>query len=318
MASKQVVWFPVRDDANGQEVSVPIGIAEGDRDGAALTVVGGVHGTEYAAQDAVARFWDELDPAALSGRVHVVLAADPTAIIGHSAYVSPSDGKNMNRVWPGDAEGTLTERIAHLITTECVLRSDAVIDVHGGEWDEDIDCFIITHRIGDEELDTRTLDLAMALGFTYVEVTDADGAVLGAGTGSGEAVRGGRPGLTLEAGGAGQRDPAYIDMHVHALRNALRHLGILEGAPILYDGAPVLLDHGVLMKTTTEGLYVPKVRVGQWVEVGDVFAEVRGFDGELLEQLTCPERGTVLDVIIARAIKAGGFAGKLGILPDAG
>jgi predicted deacylase len=317
MASKQVVWYPVRDDDNDQEVSIPIGIAEGGSGGAALTVVGGVHGTEYAAQDAVARFWDQLDPEQLSGRVYVVLAADPTAIIGHSAYVSPSDGKNMNRVWPGDPSGTLTERIAHLITTECVQHSDAVIDVHGGEWDEDIDCFIITHRIGDEELDARTVDLAMSLGFTFVEVTDADGPVLGAGTGSGEAVRGGRPGLTLEAGGAGQRDPAYIDMHVHALQNALRHLGILAGEPVMFDGNPVLLDHGVLMKTTTAGLYEPKVRVGQWVEAGDVFAEVRGFDGELLERLTCPERGTVLDVIIARAIKEGGFAGKLGVLPEA-
>jgi hypothetical protein len=190
------------------------------------------------------------NPSELRGRVVVVLAADPTAIIGHSAYVSPSDGKNMNRVWPGDPDGTLTERIAHLITTEYVSDAAAVIDVHGGEWDEDIDCFIITHRSGDAELDQRTVDLAMALGFTYVEVTDADGPVLGAGTGSGEAVRGGRPGITLEAGGAGERRPEYIDSHVHALWNALRHLDIIEGDPVMFDGAPVLLDHGVLMKTT--------------------------------------------------------------------
>jgi predicted deacylase len=314
MASKTITLHHVRDDQNDVETDVPVGVAQGDVDGATLVVIGGVHGTEYAAQDAVARFWEELEPSQLRGRVVVVLAADPTAVIGHSAYVSPSDGKNLNRVWPGDPTGTLTDRIAHLITTEYIQDAAAVIDVHGGEWDEDIDCFIITHRIGDEELDQRTVELAMALGFTYVEVTDADGPVLGAGTGSGEAVRGGRPGITLEAGGAGERRPEYIEAHVNALWNALRHLDIIDGDPVLYDGAPVLLDHGVLMKTTTEGLYVPKVRVGQWVEAGDLFAEVRGFDGELLEELRCPERGTVLDVIIARAIKAGGFAGKLGVL----
>lgn len=313
MASKQLHTHTVRDD-EGVGVDIPVGVAIGDEPGATLTVIGGVHGTEYAAQDAVARFWSELDPAQLRGRVNVILAADPTAIIGHSAYVSPSDGKNMNRVWPGDPDGTFTERVAHLLTQEYIEDAAAVIDVHGGEWDEDIDCFIITHRSGDADLDTRTVDLAMALGFTYVEVTDADGPVLGAGTGSGEAVRGGRPGITLEAGGAGERRPEYVDAHVHALWNALRHLEIVEGEPILFDGAPVLLDHGVLMKTTEAGLYVPKVRVGQWVEQGDLFAEVRSFDGELLEELRCPERGTVLDVIIGRAIKAGGFAGKLGVL----
>jgi uncharacterized protein len=313
MSSKELKHYEVR-DAEGAQISIPVGIARGASTGPALTVIGGVHGTEYAAQDAVLRFWQELDATQLSGTVYVVLMADPTAVVGRSAYVSPSDGKNLNRVWPGDPEGTMTERIAHLITTEFIHDSVAVIDVHGGEWDEDIDCFIITHRSGDEELDRRTVELAMATGFTYIEVTDCDGAVLGAGTGSGEAVRGGRPGMTFEAGGAGERRPEFIDAHVHGLTNALRHLGILPGEPIMHDGAPVLLDHGVLMKTTKEGLYFPKVRVGQWVEAGDVFAEVHTFDGELLEQLICPERGTVLDVIIARTIRAAAFAGKLGVL----
>lgn len=313
MAVKELKHYDVT-DADGVTVSIPVGIASGDVDGPAMTVIGGVHGTEYAAQDAVLRFWRELDETELHGSVHIVLMADPTAVVGRSAYVSPSDGKNLNRVWPGDPNGTMTERIAHLITSEFIERSVAVIDVHGGEWDEDIDCFIITHRSGDAELDRRTVELALATGFTYIEVTDCDGPVLGAGTGSGEAVRGGRPGMTFEAGGAGERRPEFIDAHVHGLRNALRHLGILSGDPIPFDGAPTLLDHGVLMKTTMEGLYVPRVRVGQWVEVGDVFAEVHGFDGELLEQLICPERGTVLDVIIARTIRAGAFAGKLGVV----
>jgi predicted deacylase len=313
MASKELRNYDV-EDGTGARISIPVGIARGDTAGPALTVIGGVHGTEYAAQDAVLRFWRELDASQLTGTVYTVLMADPTAVVGRSAYVSPSDGKNLNRVWPGDPEGTMTERIAHLITTEFIKDSVAVIDVHGGEWDEDIDCFIITHRSGDAELDRRTVELAMATGFTYIEVTDCDGPVLGAGTGSGEAVRGGRPGMTFEAGGAGERRPEYVDAHVHGLRNVLRHLGMLPGAPVMFDGQPILIDHGVLMKTTKEGLYVPKVRVGQWVEVGDVFAEVHSFDGELLEQLVCPERGTVLDVIIARTIRAGAFAGKLGVL----
>jgi predicted deacylase len=313
MASKELKHYDVV-DASGASVSIPVGIARGKKDGPTLTVIGGVHGTEYAAQDAVLRFWRELDAEQLTGTVYTVLMADPTAVVGRSAYLSPSDGKNLNRVWPGNPDGTMTERIAHLITSEFVTKSVAVIDVHGGEWDEDIDCFIITHRSGDADLDRRTVELAMATGFTYIEVTDCNGAVLGAGTGSGEAVRGGRPGMTFEAGGAGERRPEFVDAHVHGLRNVLRHLGMLAGAPVMFDGDPVLLDHGVLMKTTKEGLYTPKVRVGQWVEVGDVFAEVRSFDGELLEQLVCPERGTVLDVIIARTIKAGAFAGKLGVL----
>jgi predicted deacylase len=313
MASKEIRRIDVS-DADGNAVSIPVGIATGDADGPCLAVIGGVHGTEYAAQDGTTEFWDELDPADLAGSVRVVLAADPAALEGHSAYVNPLDGQNLNRMWPGDPAGSLTQRIAHAITSEVIEGSDAVIDVHGGEWDEDIDCFIITHAVGDAELDRRTLDLAMALGFTYVEVTDAHGAVLGTGTGSGEATKGGRPALTLEAGGAGRRERRYIDAHKYALQNALRHLGILDGDPIWWDGAPVKLDHGILMKTTKGGIYEPAVSVGQWIEEGQVFSRVLDYDGSLLEELVAPEAGTVLDMIIARAIKAGGFAGKIGVL----
>lgn len=314
MASKEIITYEVTDPSHGYTARIPVGVAIGDEDGPGLAVIGGVHGTEYAAQDATVEFWDEIDESALKGSVRVVLCADTAALEGHSAYVNPIDGQNLNRVWPGNADGSLTERIAHRITTEVIEKCDAVIDVHGGEWDEDIDCFIITHSSGDADLDARTLALSMATGFTYVEVTDANGAVLGAGTGSGEAVKGGRPALTLEAGGAGLRERRYIDAHKYALFNALRHLDILDGDPIWWDGQPVKLDHGILMKTTKGGLYEPAVSIGQWIEEGQVFSRVLDYDGTVLEEIRAPEAGTVLDVIIARAIKPGGFGGKIGVL----
>ncbi len=313
MASKSIKVIEVV-DADGVVAKIPIGTAIGDHDGPGLAVIGGVHGTEYAAQEGTVEFWNEIDATRLRGSVRVVLCADTLALEGHSAYVNPVDGKNLNRVWPGDPNGTITDRIAHAITTQVISHSDAVIDVHGGEWDEDIGCFIITHAVGDEDLDRRTLEMSMALGFTFVEVTDANGPILGVGTGSGEAMKGGRPALTLEAGGVARRERRYIDAHKYALRNALHHMGILEGDPIMWDGEPILLDHGILMKTTEGGIYQPAVEVGQWIEEGAVFARVLSYSGEVLEEILAPEAGTVLDVIVARAIKPDGFGGKIGVL----
>ena len=129
-------------------------------------------------------------------------------MVAHSAYVNPVDGKNLNRVWPGEPDGSLTERIANAITTNCVEGSDAVIDVHGGEWDEDIDCFIITHRVGDSELDKPDggpgdgprLHVCRGHGLSWRD--------RGRGTGAAEAMKGGRPAMTLEAGGTGRRETA--------------------------------------------------------------------------------------------------------------
>jgi predicted deacylase len=315
MAKKEIVRLTVVDKHNDHETFIPLGIVEGKNPGPTLAVLGGVHGSEYSAHEGAARFWASLDPEELSGKVFVVLAADVEAMCGHSLYVNPVDGKNLNRVWPGKADGTLTEVIAYTITEEVVKKADAVIDCHGGEFDESISLFIITHSVGDEELDQRNLDLAMALGMPFVEVTDAYGAFLGTGTGSGEAMKGGRPGITLEAGGRGLEEEFYVSATYNSLQNALYHMGIKKGEPFLWAGKPVTLDHGVILKTTQAGIYRPAVEVFQWMEAGDLFARVMDFDGTtVLEEIRVPEAGTVLDVISARAIRAGGFAGKIGVI----
>ncbi len=314
MSSKTIVKFPVKDSYNNFETFVPVGMVEGAKPGPTLAVLGAVHATEYAAHDGVVRFWESLNPDELSGKVYVVLAADVMALCSHTQYTNPIDGKNLNRVWPGKKDGTLTEVIAYTITQEVISKADAVIDSHGGEFDEAIDLFIITHATGNADLDKRTLDLALALGMPFVEVTDAHGAVLGAGTGAAEAVKSGKPAVTLEAGGRGLREERHISAVFNSLQNALRHLGMKPGKPVLWLGQPIKIDHGVILKSTHMGIYAPAVTVGDWIEQNDVFARVLDFDGSVLEEIRVPEAGVVLDVISARGIKANAFAGKIGVI----
>jgi predicted deacylase len=313
MAYKKIKRLPVRDAHNDHETFIPVGIVEGKEPGPTLAVMGGVHGSEYAAHEGTMRFWDSLDPNQISGRLFVVLAADVSAMCGHSHYVNPVDGKNLNRVWPGKPDGTLTEVIAHTLTQEVVNKSDVLIDCHGGEFDESIGAFIITQATGEPGLDERTINLAMALGMPFVEVRDPSAPSTG--TCSGTAVRNGRPGITLEAGGQGQQDEFYISTIYNSLQNALKYLGMKAGEPVFWAGKPVRLDHGVILRTTKQGIYRPEVAVWDWVEEGDLFARVLDFDGRtVLEEILVPETGTVLDVIVARAINADAFAGKIGVL----
>ena len=314
MSSKTIVKFPVKDVHNNFETFVPVGIVEGKNPGPTLAVLGAVHATEYAAHDGVVRFWESLNPDELSGQVYVVLTADVIALCSHTQYTNPIDGKNLNRVWPGKKDGTLTEVIAYTITQEVISKADAVIDSHGGEFDEAIDLFIITHATGNANLDKRTLDLAMALGMPFVEVTDAHGTVLGSVTGAAEACKSVKPAVTLEAGGRGLREERHISAVFNSLQNALRHLGIKQGKPVLWLGQPIKIDHGVILKSTQMGVYAPAVTVGDWIDQNGIFARVLDFDGSVLEEIRVPEAGVVLDVISARGIKANAFAGKIGVI----
>ncbi len=321
MASKTLVKLPVEDKHHNVKTFVPIGILEGKNPGSTLAVITGIHATEYVSQDGVARFWESLNPDEISGKVLVVLGADIKAMFAHHMWTNPIDGKRMGRDFPGNKDGTLTEVIGHVLWEEVITKADAVIDCHGGEYSENMHPYIITHATGNEELDNRTVGLAMALGVPYVEVTHLGGVIGRRGGLSVESVYSGRPALVMEIGGQGSRDPQAVAAVYQALHNALRHLGLKPGQPALWAGQPVQLERGIIINTTQAGLFEPAVVAGQWIEKQAVFARVRDFDGTLLEEILAPEAGIVLTILNARCIDAGGgseflkgFAGKIGVV----
>ena len=297
------------------ETFIPLGIIEGSKPGPTLAVIGGIHASEYAARNCAVRLWETLDPEQLSGRVLIVLAADVTAFCAHHIYTNPVDNKNLNRSFPGKKDGTLAEVLAHTLMEEVVTKADAVIDCHGGEFDEFMAPYIITSTKGDAELDKKTLDLAYALGIPFIEVADATGEWLGGNTLQGAAVLTGRPGMVFEVGGCGEEDERDTAAGFNALQNALKHLGMIAGEPVSWAGQPVFLERGHILLSKEGGVFERNVMVGEWVEKDDLFGEIFDFDGSLLEEVRAPEAGVVLTVISSPAIKAGGFAGKIGVVP---
>jgi uncharacterized protein len=335
MSSKKVIKIPIKaakdstptmfpanmptagteEEQDTVETFIPLGVLEGANPGPTVAVVGAIHASEYAARNSAVRLWESLEPEDVSGKVLVVLAADVTAFCAHHIYTNPIDGKNLNRSFPGKADGTVTEVIAHTLLEEVVKKADAVIDCHGGEFDEYMAPYVITSTSGDEELDKKTLDLAYALGIPFIEVADARGAWLGGNTLQGAAVLLGRPGMVIEVGECGEEDEQAIAAGYNSLRNGLKHLGVIEGEPVPWAGKPVRLERGHIMLSEQGGVFKRNVMVGDWVDEGDLFGSVYDFDGSLLEEIRAPEGGVVLTVISVPAIKPGGFAGKIGVVP---
>jgi predicted deacylase len=314
MADKRIERIPIEDKHHNYRTHIPVGICEGARPGPTLTVMSGVHATEYVAQDGPARFWEALNPSELSGKIVVVLAADLTSVLAQQMYNNPIDGKNLNRIWPGKPDGTLTEVLAHTLMQQVILKTDALVDCHGGEFDEFMAPYVITRIKGDAALDARTLALANALGVPFIEVVQAEGTWLGTGTSIGETVRSGRSGATIEIGERGFRDERQIANLIASLNNAAKHLGIMRGEPVLWAGKPVRLAQGIIMRAPKPGLFDAHVVVGQWIERGQSFATIRDYDGTPIAQMTAPEAGTVLTVLASRAINDDGFAGKIGVV----
>ena len=114
---------------------------------------------------AVRRWTRNLEQREFSGRVRAVPILNVTAFRARSPFVVPEDGKNLNRCFPGNPDGTLAERLAYAAFTELITGSDAVIDAHCGDMVEALEPFAL-YEAGAAEATAR--DMALAYGLGYV------------------------------------------------------------------------------------------------------------------------------------------------------
>ena len=122
-------WLPIGEDWRRRDEAVPWVLLHGSRPGPVVYVQAVSDGDELNGLAVARRLIAEIDPQRLSGAVLVVPVANPGAFAARQGS-DPRDGRKLNRCFPGNAEGSVTERLAHALFAHLVLRSDLVIDLH--------------------------------------------------------------------------------------------------------------------------------------------------------------------------------------------
>jgi hypothetical protein len=284
----------------------PVFEARGAQDGPRLCLTAGVHGGEYPAIAAVRQFMRELDSDALRGSILAVPILSPTSFRNRSAFVVPEDGRNLNRSFPGDPDGSFTEALAHHVFTEFVSGSDLLIDLHGGDIFEALEPFAI---YDDSPQAERSQELARAFGFDYV-VCDRNDHLGGMSTSAATAA--GIPGVIAEAGGCGLLEPVAVERHVRGLSNALRAVGMLPGEPTPAPAGQRLAERFVWPRSGSAGWWQAETRAGAQVEAGQRLGAILDPFGDELEVVTAPEPGVVLFLTTSPAVAADGLLLGLG------
>ena len=113
------------------DAALPLLVVRGEREGPVLAVSAAVHGDEYEGVRAIFEVFDLLDPAELSGTPLAMPVVNGAA---HRACTrtNPADSLNLARVFPGDPQGTITQRIAHTFGCEVIAKADFYLDLHSG------------------------------------------------------------------------------------------------------------------------------------------------------------------------------------------
>jgi hypothetical protein len=296
-------------------VLLPIAIVNGSRPGPTLCISGGVHGTEYSTIDGVIRVLRHIDPGKLSGKLLVVpvmnmAGFDPWGPQGgiSTPFQNPIDCMNMNRVFPGNPEGTMSYQIAAAFVSQILSKANYYMDGHGGDVNEELYSYIIVQKTGDAEKDRIAMDL-MAASFDCDSVKIAEG---GRGSTTKAAADLEIPSITIETGTGGVLIEASAQFTFNGIINAMRRLKMMDGQPAparkqrIRSRWNLRCDHG--------GVAYPIGPLGAKVRKGDKVAEVRSIFGELLETITSPIDGIIsyrrVPYPVCRKMSV------IGILPD--
>ena len=280
-------------------------VIRGAHDGPRLALISGVHPTEYPAIEANIRLTRQIDPGELHGTIVSLPIIDVPAFYTRSPFVCPIDGKNPNRFFPGDPNGTFTDIMDDAIFRAVIAPSDALVDLHGGDLVEALEPFAIYAKSGNVEVDAASEAMGLAMGLPYlIEHTPTPGALGGMTVQAASAA--GIPAILPEAGGCGLLTEPETGMLVDGVMNVLRHFGMLS-EPARDMPQPKRITEFTWLFAPVEGMWYPAVRVGERVRDGQTIGRVANLYGDDLAQVTAPHDGDVLFITTSPAMKESGI-----------
>ncbi|MDO8678548.1 MAG: M14 family metallopeptidase [Acidobacteriota bacterium] len=298
-------------------LSIPVAVAHGAKAGPVLALLAGAHGTEYASIIALEKLISAIDPNQLSGTVIIVPLLNVPSFVRIVPHLNPVDGKNMNRMYPGSANGTQTDRASHLITRQVVEPADHVIDFHGGDIDESLRPYAYWNKTGRAAQDAISRGMVLAFGLDHIVIStgrpsDPAASVYFENT----ATTRGKPSIIVEAGHAGTVEADDVALMVNGSLSVMRHLKMLPGAAVPVEN-PVWIDHLADVASEQGGIFYPLVKRGAYVAAGMKLGYVTDYFGKTIFEARAKEGGVLLYVRAVPSISKGDPIASVGVVGKA-
>lgn len=282
---------------NGTGTRIPFTVLNGSKPGKVLALVAGVHGYEYPPILSLYRLKTKIDPSTLAGTLIMVHIANLQSFQRRTIYYNPNDWKNLNRVFPGDPEGTISQKVAHVLKREIVDRCDCLIDMHCGDGNEALIPYTYWMISGNEDLDEASKKMALAFGIKHIIIDQSrtkdpsESKYLG-----NTAVLFDKPAITTESGYLGKTDEESIVRNSKGVLSVMRLLNMIEGEPeIVAD--PVWIDKYEVIYSDEDGLFYPLTEMGYYVKKGEMVGYLTDYLGNTIREFRSPFTGILLYII---------------------
>lgn len=287
------VTIPIAQLSTAVPVSLPIRVVHGRDDGPTLFVSAAVHGDEIVGVEIIRRLLRRVTGHRINGTLLLVPVVNVFGFVTHDRYLP--DRRDLNRSFPGNANGSLAAQLANAFRSEVVVRSDFGIDLHSAA----------VHRTNYPQIrvssdSEKAAEMALAFGPPAIITAPLrDGSLRQFARDDGVEM------LLYEAGEALRFDELSIRIGVRGILRVMAKMGMIDHPPEPEDFQPILSHKTSWIRSPKGGIFVAQPHAGAVVQEGDVLGTVSNPFGDDMVELRAPFSGMIIGEAMLPVVNRG-------------
>lgn len=255
---------------------IPFTYIKGPKVGKKICISSGVHCCEYVGIVAAQELSKEIEWTNVTGEVIILHPVNYNGFFAKIPAVFPEDKENLNRKFPGDKNGTLTERIAYNFSNYLYKHIDFFLDLHGGDLHENITPLAFCPGLGDENIVNLSHEVANHL---TVPIRVRSGSSKGAYS---SGVIQGVPGILLERGGSGLWNKELVEADKKDVYITLKFFDVYNQCELIKQKNQLEITKATYIDSKHNGFWYPYYEPGDKVKKGSILGIIKDcFSNEL-------------------------------------
>jgi len=269
----------------------------GKESGKTLVITAGVHGCEYVGIEAAKRLSEKIDPSGLQGNVILIPLLNADGFFEGRKQVVPKDGENLNRIFPGKKDGTISSQIAYSIEKNIYPYADFLIDLHSGDCNESLQPLVFCPDAGATEINTMAMEGAKVLSVPSCVKSKAKNGLYS------WAVQQKIPALLIERGANGVWSEEEVMACMDDIFRIMSFLGIRETE---YEAVEQIeINETVYEEAGANGFWYPNVTAGKQVQCGERLGLFQSYPDNTIVEIQARFDGYILYHTTSLGVKSG-------------
>lgn len=281
---KQFAALKVGKLPDGTDILIPVIIINGVNKGPKLVVCAGIHGDEVNGIEVCFQLSQTIEPEDVKGTLILLPICNPLAFNAKHRR-TPIDELDMNRIFPGDKDGSITQKMAYSLFESVFKKADYIVDLHSGP-----SHFRLVPHIRTFDKDVDCTDIARAFGLRFVIMREGHPNSIAR-----MALKNNIKSIVVEIGEGNRLEKEYVDVGILGVKRVMNYLRMVNGQQRLPTPCTILHER-IYVRTPVGGILVPVKEEGEKVQKGDKLAEVHNPYSRDIKIIKAPASGYIIGI----------------------